>query len=394
MFGKITENKLKTLREITDNLHNITVEEIEKSQLPLFNKKFILEESKDLTKEKGLDSLLEKSVKLNINYAVRPKWTLLNYLYGGFDSKSADELLRKTGVFQFYKYYIDVISKFIKTNPLIFISLSQIQELIEETNLVLLEKLVTEITGVKIKNFFIQIFKIKYGEEKEITLDDSVPFVFIRLFLEDKNFVELLDKFKTAGRFKDDDEIELKTLIKVLMDKYDVSEGISAEDKNSGKEKDDLEKFFAEKKETVEKTETVKTKITKKIKIDNYEEEQKPDIEKSKIDIPTVEKNQIEEEISIQEPDGKNIRDTETKKIKRLFKEGELNIIAKKVFRSSRLSMFSAFDEMEKLKTWEEAANYLKEVFKKNNVDIRNKNVVLFVDLLNDFFINLEKGYI
>ena len=56
--------------------------------------------------------------------------------------------------------------------------------------------------------------------------------------------------------------------------------------------------------------------------------------------------------------------------------------------------MFSAFEELEKLNTWEEAVSYLKIIFKKNNVDMYNKNVVLFIDLLNDYYTNLEKGYI
>ena len=107
MFGTITEKRLKYLLDIADNLPRITFEEIEKSKLPVFNKKFIFEEADEITDKKHLESLLDKSVKLNINYAVRPKWTLINYLYGGFDSKSADEVFKKAEIFQFYRFTVN-----------------------------------------------------------------------------------------------------------------------------------------------------------------------------------------------------------------------------------------------------------------------------------------------
>ena len=59
----------------------------------------------------------------------------------------------------------------------------------------------------------------------------SIPFVFVRIFLEDKNFIELLEKFKVIDGLKDSDEVELKVLIKVLMNKYEKSyEAVSEEE--------------------------------------------------------------------------------------------------------------------------------------------------------------------
>jgi hypothetical protein len=390
MFGTITEKRLKYLLDIADNLPRITFEEIEKSKLPVFNKKFIFEEADEITDKKHLESLLDKSVKLNINYAVRPKWTLINYLYGGFDSKSADEVFKKAEIFQFYRFYSELILNYIKSNSPIFMTSAKVTEFIDETNIALFEKLNTNLTGLKVKNFFIQIFKLKYGEDKEITLDDSIPFVFVRIFLEDKNFIELLDKFKVIDGLKDNDEVELKVLIKVLMNKYEKSyDSVSAEEESKSDEivNGDDQSGIQDKKE--KEPEFRKIKISSSVEINDSRLIEEPE----KI-IQEKPKAEIREEINITDTFERHIPSPESKKIKRLFKEGELNIIAKKVFKSSRLSMFSAFEELEKLNTWEEAVSYLKEIFKKNNVDMYNKNVVLFIDLLNDYYTNLEKGYI
>jgi hypothetical protein len=54
--------------------------------------------------------------------------------------------------------------------------------------------------------------------------------------------------------------------------------------------------------------------------------------------------------------------------------------------------MNEAFDDMEKFRTWNDASAYLKELFIKNKVDLYNKRIVLFIDILNDHFKEKEKG--
>lgn len=390
MFETITEKRIRYLSVIADNLQGLTHEDIGNSSFPAFNKKFILEEAKEIKDRKHLDLLIDKSVKLNINYAIRPKWTLLNYLYGGFDSKASEEILRRADIFQYYKFYTEFIVNYIKSNSMIFLTSAKVEELIDDTNNVLYEKLTTDITGIKVRNFFVQIFKLKYGEEKDINLEDSIPFVFVRLFLEDKKFYDLLEKFKVVEGIKDTDEMELKVIIKVLLNKYEMNSEYIVDVKpeetyrreNIVIEKEDIEKVRDD-------------KVFRKIKIDNGSEVGE-NITGEKI--REVKPEETIKEIKAEIFGGGMFEDhlpgPGSRKIKRMFKEGELNVIAKKVFKSSRLSMFSAFEEMEKFNTWGEAIVYLKEIFKKNNVDKYNKTVILFIDLLNDYYTNIEKGYL
>ena len=45
-----------------------------------------------------------------------------------------------------------------------------------------------------------------------------------------------------------------------------------------------------------------------------------------------------------------------------------------------------SYEKLSSFKTWFEASNHLKEIFLSNDVDIYNKEVVKFVNTLNEYF--------
>jgi len=434
MFEEIVESRFRPLKSISESLKNYSIEDIKKSDFPAYAVNFIIAEQMEIADKNTLNILLEKSVKLIVNYSLRPKWTLVNYLFGSYDSKPADEILRKIEVFGFYRYYVDLISNNIKDNALMFITQDEVIDLIAEANRVVLDKLVKDTSSIKIKNFFSQVYKLKYGEDREINLDWSIPFLFIKLFLEDKGFQELTDKFRIIPGLDDSMEIEMKTAIKVLTDKYYVNNDffvIKDEAKTkleTGKK--ESEKEFTEpviqKPEmpgTIDLTEEIKEEkpaeipavpaVPEKSKITIEEEKPKGIIriikniptkrfhreKKTVIEAPEkdeVKKSEIkQEQIIPAEKPGKRRTDSDETvnfRIKHLFKQEELNAVTKKVFRGNNDSMQDAFDELERMDTWSEASEYLKEIFMKNKVDLYNKQVVLFIDLLQDHFLLTEKG--
>ncbi|MCX6164024.1 MAG: hypothetical protein NTU73_04055 [Ignavibacteriae bacterium] len=428
MFEEIVEKKYRPLKALADELKIISSDTIKNSDLSLFAINFLTAEQTEINDRDLLNSLLEKSVKLSVNYSLRPKWTIVNYLFSGYDSKPADEILRKAEVFRFYRYYIDLIINHIKDNALMFITQDEVNYLADEANKVVLEKLVKNTSSVKIKNFFSQIYKLKYGDDKEINLDWSVPYLFIKLFLEDKGFQELLDKFKIIPGLDDTMEIEMKTAIKILTDKYYVNNDffiLKDEPQNVNSEtlngKNDSGIIIKEEKEIIRESKTEITENTAEEKTPFATEKSKPEEdEKPKgiiriiKNIPTKrfhkEKKTTEEKIipvenkkeSTEEKTGEQVetgqvfvkreRASDEEKIKHIFKKEEINIIQKKVFKGSKSAMYEAFDELEKFNTWQDASGFLKEIFLKNKVDLYNKNTVLFVDLLNDYFIKIEKG--
>jgi hypothetical protein len=434
MFEEIVNSKYEQLKNISDKIKNISVEEIKKSDLPLFTVNFLCTEQSVIEDRDTLNNLLEKSVKLSVNYTLRPKWTLINYLFGSYDSKPADEILKKAEVFGYYRYYTDLISNHIKDNALMFITQEEVEDLTEEANKVVLEKLVKETSGIKIKNFFSQIYKLKYGEDREINLDWSIPYLFIKLFLEDKGFQALIDKFKIIPGLDDSMEIEMKTAIKILTDKYYVnSDFFILKDEPANVKSDKLnvesETEILKKEEkiidnTIKQEEKIDEKKIPTAEKNKTEEEEKPKgIIRIIKNIPTKrihkEKKILDNKITEEKPrrivEEEPIRDAvkETKedisgekkevfektidsdniiKIKHLFKKDELDIIKKKVFKGSRGDMYDALEELGGFKTWQSASDYLKEIFAKNKVSLYNKHIVLFIDILSEHFSEIGKG--
>ena len=138
MFEEIVEKKFRPLKAIVDELKSISLETIKNSDLPLFAINFLSAEQTEINDRNTLNELLEKSVKLIVNYSLRPKWTIVNFLFGGYDSKPADEILRKAEVFRFYRYYIDLITNHIKDNALMFLTQDDVKFLVDEANKVVL----------------------------------------------------------------------------------------------------------------------------------------------------------------------------------------------------------------------------------------------------------------
>ncbi len=410
MIESLAKDKFHQEKDKIKNIANLSLQTIRKSTLLPFVKKFILVKAKEITNEDTLNTLIAKAIKLDINYTLRPKWTLINYLFVGADSKNIEEILRKIKIFQFYSYYTDLITDFVNDKSISYITIGKVRELIDEVNSVLYEKLTTDVTSIKIRNFFLQIFKLKYQQNSDITLSSSIPFQYLRLFLEDKSFDDILEKFHIIDRISDGIELELKTIIKVLTDKYSGSldEHFPLEEIRETKEekkKDvidiDLEtKFPSKEKEIIEvdikdkkaEKESVYSKDRRQAKRESIK------VEKSKEDKPQKIKNKFSDTGKQRIPlpskshtSEKDILFHKKERIKRLFKKDELFHIAKRVFRSSKLSMYKSFNELEEIDSWEEAAEFLKVLFVKNNVDLYHKDVVLFVDVLNNYFSRKER---
>lgn len=367
MFEQITDRRYKEASAIVNELRDYSTESIITSGLSDFTKSFIINDGIIPDTKQELLKVIDKAIKLNLNYCIRPKWTMINYIYGSYDSRNINEINKKVEVFTYYSFYTEPIKDLCSDKTYVSVPRAIIEDLIDEINNSIYNKLVTGTTGLKIKNFFLQVFKFKYGDNAEISLDMSVPYSFIRLFLEDKGYTEIVKMFKEAGISDDGDEIELKTAIKIISGR--VKEG----------------NIFA--KETVAAPEETKEEDTVIHTETKQTEKAEPTVTEES-DVITYEKiSPVEEELEsgIASEFEEKEKD-ESDHLRFHFKEDELKSIAKKVFNGSRYVMQDALLEIEQLKNWREATEYLKAVFLENNVNISDKTVILFVDVLNDYF--------
>ena len=354
MFEKIVERKIKVETELAGSIQRFNSNDIESSHLPEFTKAFIIIEKPEGGFRADLEELIEKSVRLNLNFTLRPKWTILQYVFGSYDSAPVGQVNRRLNIFEFYKFYEEAVSSFIKESGILVITKKKAIELIDDTNRLLYEKLMTEPSAVKTKNFFLQIFKLRYDETTDINLDTTIPFGFIRLFLEDKSFTEILEKFLSLRKLSDDKEINLKTIIKVINGKYISEEELAVSPEPTEVTREDLPdiEFVQAKSEIVT--------------------EEQPE----EADVPVTEKNEI------------LLADSE---VFALFKSNKIPKIQKKIFGGQQEQMLTVIRQMDNIGKWDDAAGVLKELFEKNNVDIYDGDVVYFVNTINDYF-NRKEG--
>jgi hypothetical protein len=357
MFEDLIQRKIKEEKAKAKSVMVFSTEGIAKSDLSLFTKGFVnIETNGENINPDVLNQLIEKSVKLGLNYTLRPKWTLLNYIFGTLESVTVNIVTRKLEIFRFYKFYEETVRKYINEKNPLAITKSKVLSLFDDADTILHDRLLTDANAVKTKNFFLQLFRLKYSESTEISLNSSIPFGYIRIFLEDKSFYGLLEKFTVIKKLHDGREIELKDIIKIISGRF-VSEGESLKDiaLTPGESYNVPEEEFEY---TTPSEEMSKT----------FEEEPKQD--EVKISERARPKNEPENEV----------------KLLTLFSREEADRILKKVFLNNKIQMYSVMNEIAEKENWDEASDKLKDVFLENKVDMYHKDVVLFVDALNDFF--------
>jgi hypothetical protein len=366
MFEQIRDKRLKDALGVVNGLSNYSTETIITSDLNDFIKSFIINDNGKITSRDDLITAVEKAVKLNLNFCVRPTWTLINYLFGNFDSKQKAEILKRTDIFIYYSYYTETIKEIAHDENYVSIKRSLIEGVLQQINADIYSKLTTDTSSLKIKNFFLQLFKLKYGDNVEVSLDMSVPYSFIKLFLEDKGYTDLIDLFRNAGFNNDNDEIELKTIIKVFTGKINnVSEVYKSaeviETKPAETVPEPVEDTVIHTPEKTEKPEPANTYSDNSTKDEMF--------------APQSISNEFEEKEEIPE-----------KHLRFHFKDEEIKLVSKKLYKGNKYLLLDSLLEIEKLKTWREATEYLKEIFINNKVNIGDKSVIMFVDVLNDYF--------
>ncbi len=424
MFESLVKEKINLEKSKIRLLSPVSREAIRKSELSPFIKNFIFNETQEITESDYLDELIEKGVKLQFNFTIRPKWTLLNYVYGSIESKSDNEIRHKLKVFTFYKFYPDTILNYLDEERHLYVSKNKVELLLNDTDEVLYNKLTKEISGVKIKNFLVNIFKLKYENESEINLGSTIPFSFIKIFLEDKGYDDLLKKFDIITKLKDSTLVSYKDIIKVLTDKYTQQETkpeeiLSKTDENveadkteqdNSKNRNEGKEIFEPIPQPIEITETKEEKTEKKIEVEipktaitkKEDKQLKKEINYTKYDIYSD--DLVKERDEKQKVEDEKIHDEEQEifseshdnesgdqyEIKRLFSQRELTGIQEKIYGGSKTAMRNSFRTLAAADNWKDATSHLKELYNDHKVNIYHKQVVKFTDALQEHFLNKE----
>lgn len=386
---KIIAREMSAIKEfnVLDN------ESVKKTRLSVFSKRFIINLPQPVIERKDFQSVITDSVHLLINYSIIPCATLIGELFGDLDSRQSLVVAKKLSLFRFYKYYPDSIINFIKAEDKVVLRKTEVSELLKETNSALLKKFSSNITGIKIKNLFVQIFKLKYVVEEKINLDSTISKEFIKDFLTDKNYIGLLGKVNSIPE-NSLGEVSLKDLIKYLTGKNisksdsvneDINESVILTVANDDLLQDKSIQIINVEFENEIPTKDVKTELI--VNEDTTEEKVVLDLASDEIYYSDELSDAAnDEKLFPTEIIKETVIETGAGELKRLFRPYELKAICKKLFDNNKSELFTFLGGLESCNSWEDVASNLKTHFMENDVDPYDDDVLLFVDVLQEHF--------
>lgn len=349
--------------------------------------------------KKDFEDLLNKAIIFNINYIIKPKNTLLKFMFGELETRPANFIHNRLKYFQFYGYYITQIEDFIAVNSLEIVSYDQIEHLLNQVNL----NLLGEISGRENQAHRMNLVKLLYyffhdlGENNPINI--KLPKKILSVYFADKGYTEI--KKKIDGFFSD--EIFIQEAIE-LMD---------PENKKLPREKSDTGVSEEQIKQIISKA---KTELINKERADKEVEKILKADEPLQIEIPAINIKLIREQEAKLPEAGKNrliidddiysddllfasqfneiappvqLTDEEKRKrlIEDLFCEASFRKkILKRIFDKDESKFNSSVNNILDKKNWDEAVIIIEGFYKKNKIKYYSAEAVKFVDIFQNHF--------
>ncbi|NLO18523.1 MAG: hypothetical protein GX121_01365 [Ignavibacteria bacterium] len=155
--------------------------------------------------------LAEKAVKLKINYLLKPRATIQNFIFNNEKSKQYKEIQRLLLYFSDYPYLIKALKEELESKNEKSISIYSFQETLAKIDSEYIASLDSDSFCDLVKHFF-EFFQTNGTglEGKEIPID------IIDIFLYDKELTTLLNSFKEHCNEKNINTISLQSLKEFL----------------------------------------------------------------------------------------------------------------------------------------------------------------------------------
>jgi hypothetical protein len=361
---------------------------------------------------------LKKAIIFNINYIIKPKATILKFIFGDVETRPAEYVKQKLDYFQFYNYYISHIENFINLNSPLVISLDQIKHLIDEINNKILEEIINPLSDDTQR---LNLIKLIYYYFLELTENNPIniklPKKILSVFFSDKGYKEI--KSRIDGFFSD--EIFIQEAIQLMKPvKKDKKSDTSIN--NEGLDEKSLKEFVDKAKTSLLNTDSSNKDIQQALQIElnvgestlntisNISDLRSENINKVELldkDVTLDEKIYSEDlafESQLNEafkPEPLTEKENKIKLLKEIFCEESFRkkIIKKlfqkdgKVFQVIVLKILESAD-------WKEASAKIADYYDNNKIKYYKPEAVKFVDLLESYFLkdniqdnNLKQGY-
>lgn len=378
----------------------ISIQNILNSNLPVYISNFIINcpADRNLPINKiDFENYLNKSIVFNINYIIKPKNTILQFLFGELETRPASYIFNRLQFFQFYEFYITSIKNFINVNNLQVVSRTQIEHLINEINKIILDEINSDESGIHQLNLIKLLYYFFYDLTENNPINIKLPKKILSAFFADKKFTEI--KSRIDSFFSNDIFIqEAVDLMKpdFINPKHTAKQNTEIDEKvdvfikqakekiiNSNQTENDIEKVIADEDLNQEINIKLVSENTKEdnSNIHNYEKLSFDEKLYSDDLIFETQLPQIDTQI-----ENKN-KDKFSNIINELFyKTNYKKKIIKRIFKNNEDNFNSFIKKIIEQNSWQTASELLNDYYYKNKINLFSEEAVNLVDILESYF--------
>jgi hypothetical protein len=401
-FAKRKLNDYLGLLEFPDD--KISFEQLRHSPLPSFIINFVefyIPDRRTKFDKTDFEEILLKALIFNINYIIRPKYSIIKFLFGGVETRPVEFIKERLKYFQFYGYYIKHIVEFIDMNSLEVVSLNQIEHIIDEVNRKIYDE-ISEKAGTD--SHRLNLIKLLYyffhdlGDNNPINI--KLPKKILSVFFADKGFIEI--KKRIDGFFSE--EVFIQEALELMNPK---TKKPGRPRKKVLSEDERVNEIITRSVSGLIDKELSNKEVEKILKADEQvPEEPKPvnisEIRDRSSKLPDMDQKKLVIDENIYSDDlvfvsqfnnmapPAQISDEEKREnlIKDIFcEETYRKKIIKKVFSNREISFRLFVDDLLKNEKWNDAAIQIEKYFNDKKIDYYSPEAVKFVDLLQSHYI-------
>lgn len=179
-------------------------------------------------------SLLEKAVKLQINYLFRPRWTLSRFVYKSNHSRTNQEISSLFRYFSDYTYYNDIIIGYLENKGIDNLSDTEFNKLLMKVDNAILKRYTRKEIAYMPKPL---LDFINYGNKQP---SNQINIDFLIIFYQDKELFGITSALKLEKEIRGKIQVTLEDLAKIIekLDNLKLAEQMAGKEKQVESEKE------------------------------------------------------------------------------------------------------------------------------------------------------------
>lgn len=314
--------------------------------------------------------LLERAVKLEANYLIRPHQTLTQFLFKDNFVITTIEVYNMLKYFEKFTYYKNAFTDYFNLKYLRDISQTQFEDLINQVDNQIFSKNPLEMT--------LQVTKtiVSFLNEGRDTNQDTIPLDIALVACSDRNLSEyaaLIEKEKSSGT----NEIKISELEQMLRTGKTTSALKTAPDEEA-KKMEEIADIEQEKPELEVESISVPEKIAEpKAEVEEeevYEEEEEYDEEEEKA-VPSAAE-------ALADVVGEKLKAGQLADLKINIHPKQRKKFIKKVFHKKERQYEEIISSLNKTPNWKQASNMIDDFFMRENINPYSREALEFSDLV------------